>query len=169
MRNIFAATLIGLCLVSCAKKPVIEKEKYVVLHYRGTLADGSEFDSSQGGEPLAFICGAGLMIPGFEAGIAGLRAGEKKTITVKAKDAYGDYDQSRLFPVSREHFPPGFVFETGLQILIETTAGPLHALIADIMDTEILVDCNPPLAGKDLTFEVEILEVRDPTEEERSL
>ncbi|MCL1818878.1 MAG: FKBP-type peptidyl-prolyl cis-trans isomerase, partial [Spirochaetaceae bacterium] len=91
MKKIFAAALAGLCLfcTGCAKKPAIEKEKLVILHYQGTLADGSEFDSSREEEPLMFIYGAGMMIPGFEAGLAGLREGEKETITVKAADAYG--------------------------------------------------------------------------------
>ena len=114
-----------------------------------------------------FIYGAGMMIPGFEAGIAGLQAGEKKTITVAAADAYGDYDPDLLVAVPRDRFPPEIALEPGLQFFMQTPAGPLPARIKDITDKEIMMDCNPPLAGEDLIFDVEILEVRDPTEEER--
>ena len=114
-----------------------------------------------------FIYGVGLMIPGFEAGIAGLQAGEKKIITVKAADAYGEYDPNLLVAVPREQFPPGIVLETDLRFLLQTESGPLPARVKATTDKEVLMDCNPPLAGEDLTFDVEILEVRDPTEDER--
>ena len=169
MKKLFKAALVVLCLagIACAKGPVVENEKYVALHYRGTLNDGSEFDSSLGGEPLEFIYGVGMMIPGFEAGVAGMRSGQKKTFTVRAADAYGDYDPEMLFPVPREYFPDDFNFQIGVQLFLQTEVGPLPARIMEITDTEIFVDCNPPFAGEDLIFEVEILEVRDLSDEER--
>jgi peptidylprolyl isomerase len=156
----------GVLLTGCEKKPVVENEKYVSLHYKGTLSDGSEFDSSEGGEPLGFIYGAGMMIPGFEKGISGMRAGEKKTIYVKAEDAYGPYQEDLVGPVPREEFPPDFVPEIGMRFMVQTMYGPMPVRIKDMTEAEIFIDYNTPLAGEDLTFEIEILEIRNPTGEE---
>jgi peptidylprolyl isomerase len=161
------AVFTALCVfvTGCEKKPSIEGEKFVSVHYRGTLEDGSEFDSSEGREPLEFIYGVGMMIPGFEKGIAGLHVGDKKTFLVKADDAY-PYDERRVERIPLEMVPPEIAPEVGMQLYITLPTGPVPVIVKEITATEIVLDANNPLAGKDLTFDVEIMEIRDPTEEE---
>ena len=153
-------------LTGCEKKPVIENEKHVSLHYKGTLADGSTFDSSEGKDTLAFVYGVGMMIPGLETGIKGMKAGQKKTVLVKAEDAYGPYKDELVMPIPREQFPAELKPEVGMQLMAQTMFGPVPVRIKDLSDATVFVDYNAPLAGKDLTFDVEIMEVRDSTEEE---
>lgn len=153
-------------LAGCEKKPVIESEKHVSLNYKGTLSDGSVFDSSEGRDPLTFVYGVGMMIPGLETGIKGMKAGEKKTVLVKAEDAYGPYREELVMPVPRSEFPADITPEVGMKLMAQTMFGPVPVLIKELSDTTIFVDYNAPLAGKDLTFDVEIVEVREATEEE---
>ncbi|MDR1626702.1 MAG: peptidylprolyl isomerase [Spirochaetia bacterium] len=161
-----ACALACVFLAGCEKKPEVANEKLISLHYRGTLSDGSEFDSSEDGQPLEFIYGAGMMIPGFEKGIEGMREGEEKTIHVKAEDAYGAYDESRVVPVSKDSLPPDINPEIGMRLIARTKDGLMPVVIKDITATEIILDYNAPLAGQDLTFEIKIIAIRDPTEEE---
>jgi peptidylprolyl isomerase len=163
------AALAALCVffTGCGKKPEVADEKFISLHYRGTLSDGSEFDASEEGKPLEFIYGAGMMIPGFEKGIAGMHVGEEKTIHIKAEDAYGAYDETLVFPVARKEVPAGIIPEIGMQLMVQTEYGPRPIVIKDMNDTEIFLDYNMPLAGKDLTFEIKILEIRDLNAEEQ--
>ncbi len=160
------AVLLVAAFAGCAKKPVVEKDKYVILHYKGTLHDGTVFDSSEGKEPLKFVYGVGVMIPGLETGLKGMKAGEKKDVLVKAEDAYGPYRDDLVMPVPRKNFPSNIVPEVGMQLMAQTMFGPMPVRIKEVRENDILVDYNAPLAGKDLTFAVEIVEVRDPTAEE---
>jgi peptidylprolyl isomerase len=150
----------------CEKKPVVENEKHVTMHYKGTLPDGSVFDSSEGKEPIQFIYGVGMMIPGLETGMKGMKNGEKKTVLVKSDDAYGPYRDEMVMPVPKNDFPPNIVPEVGMQLMAQTAYGPVPVTIKEMSDTTVFVDYNAPLAGKDLTFDVEIVEVRNSTEEE---
>lgn len=130
----------------------------VRVHYRGTLSDGSEFDSSAGREPLEFVIGSGQVIPGFDAAVLGLEPGEKVTVTIPAADAYGEHNPEGLqpFPMSAFPSPPelGWAVELG---------GPnnerIPATIAEINGDEVILDFNHPLAGQDLTFEIELVEI----------
>jgi len=160
------ALLFVVVLAACGKKPAIENEKHVSLHYKGTLADGSTFDSSEGKEPLAFVYGVGMMIPGLETGIKGMKAGQKKTVLVKAEEAYGPYREDLVMPVPRDQFPAELKPEVGMQLMAQTMFGPVPVTIKELTVETVFVDYNAPLAGKDLTFDVEIVEVRDSTEEE---
>jgi len=95
-----------------------------------------------------------------------MKAGEKKDVLVKAEDAYGPYRDDLVMPVPRKNFPSNIVPEVGMQLMAQTMFGPMPVRIKEVTDKDILVDYNAPLAGKDLTFAVEIVEVRDPTAEE---
>lgn len=152
--------------VACEKKQQIEQEKYVSLHYTGTLADGTVFDSSQDRDPLEFIYGVGMLIPGLEKGIKGMTAGQKKTVKVKADDAYGPYRDDLILPVPREHFPEELDPQVGMQFMAQTMLGPIPVTIKEVTAETVHVDYNAPLAGKELTFQVEVLNVRDSTEKE---
>lgn len=158
--------LLIIALGSCEKKPAIEKEKHVTFHYKGTLDDGSVFDSSEGKEPLKFIYGVGQLIPGLENQMKGMKAGDKKTIKVKAEDAYGPYREDMVVPIPRKDFPANIKPEIGMQLMAQTMFGPVPVRIKDMNETSIFIDYNAPLAGKDLTFDIEIVEVRDATAEE---
>jgi FKBP-type peptidyl-prolyl cis-trans isomerase 2 len=152
-------------LADCVNSEVAD-EKLISLQYRGTLSDGSQFDASEEGKPLEFIYGMGMMIPGFEKGIAGMRVGEERTIHVKAEDAYGPYDETLVVPVPRTQMPTEIEIEPGMQFMAQTPYGPMPVTVKAVSDTEVFLDYNPPLAGKDLTFDIKILDIRDPTEEE---
>jgi FKBP-type peptidyl-prolyl cis-trans isomerase 2 len=107
-----------------------------------------------------------MMIPGFEKGIEGMSEGEERTIHVKAEDAYGAYDDRLIVSVPRNSMQPGIEPEIGMRLIAQTTYGPRPVVIKNITATEIILDYNEPLAGQDLTFEIKIVGIRDPTEEE---
>jgi peptidylprolyl isomerase len=131
----------------------------VKVHYRGTLADGSEFDCSEGREPLEFEVGAGMVIPGFDAAIMEMEIGDSKTVTIPAAEAYGDHDEAGLqtFPMD---FFGGQTPELGWAVELSTEDGQrVPATVAQITDDEVVLDFNHPLAGQDLTFELTLVEV----------
>ena len=130
----------------------------VSVHYRGTLADGSEFDSSEGREPLEFVVGSGQVIPGFDAAVIGLEPGDKVTVTIPAAEAYGDHNPEGLqqFPVSAFPSPP----EVGWAVELQGPNGErVPATIVEIADDQVTLDFNHPLAGQDLTFALELVEI----------
>jgi len=169
MRKYGALGLILVLLVAlggCEKKLKVEEEKFVSIHYTGTLADGTVFDSSQDRDPLEFIYGVGMLIPGLEKGLKGMTAGQKKTVKVKAEDAYGPYRDDLVLPVPREHFPAELEPQPGMQFMAQTMLGPIPVTIREVTAETVHVDYNAPLAGKELTFQVEVVSVRNSTEEE---
>ena len=130
----------------------------VRVHYRGTLSDGSEFDSSEGHEPLQFVVGSGEVIPGFDSAALALEVGEKVTVTIPAAEAYGDHSPEGLqtFPLSAFPSPP----EVGWAVELGGPNGErVPATIAEVNDEEVVLDFNHPLAGEDLTFELELVEI----------
>jgi FKBP-type peptidyl-prolyl cis-trans isomerase 2 len=159
--------LIVLALIGCGA--AVKDKKVVQMNYTLTLPDGSVYDTSigEGKEPLEFMIGAGRMIPTLEKQLLGLRVnGKKKKIVVKAADAYGTYDEKALQEVPRSQIPEGMALAVGQTYTIQTPAGPMPITIKSMDDKVIVMDLNHPLAGKDLTFDVQIMKVRDPTKEE---
>jgi peptidylprolyl isomerase len=131
----------------------------VNVHYRGTLADGSEFDSSEDREPLSFEVGAGQVIPGFDAAVSDLEVGGTTTVTIPADEAYGDHDEEgvQTFPLD---FFGGQVPEVGWTVELETQDGQqVPAAIIGVSEESVVLDFNHPLAGQDLTFEITLVEV----------
>jgi len=130
----------------------------VRVHYKGTLEDGSTFDSSEGRDPLEFTLGEGVVIAGFESAVSDLGVGESKKVTIPAEQAYGQPAEDAIRPIPLSAFPekpePGIVVE-----LAAPDGRRLAAVVAEIGDEEVLLDFNHPLAGKDLTFEIELVEV----------
>lgn len=134
----------------------MEKGKLVRVHYTGTLDDGTVFDSSIGREPLEFRAGMGQMIPGFDAAVLEMEVGDKKTVHIPAAEAYGEHDERRTATLPRE----GFNGEVGMKVMLKTVTGaPMAAVITAIDDNTVTVDFNHELAGKDLNFEIEVVEV----------
>lgn len=133
----------------------------VSVHYRGTLQDGTEFDNSYDrGETLTFEVGAGQMIPGFDAGVVGMTVGDTKEITIEAEQAYGPRMTEAVQEISKTNFPEGFQFLIGQQVQGTGPNGEnLAAVIVAEGDDTATLDFNHPLAGKDLNFSVELVEI----------
>lgn len=135
----------------------------VRVHYRGTLSDGSEFDSSRNGDPLEFTVGAQQVIPGFESAVAELAVGEAAEVTLAPEDAYGPYHDEAVQVVPSTAFAQDPV-EGCLVQLLGPNGEKLAATITKIDGEDVTLDFNHPLAGKDLTFEIELVEVVGPQE-----
>ncbi len=135
----------------------------VRVHYTGRLDDGSEFDSSAGREPIEFTLGAGQVIPGFEKAILGMEPGESKTFTIPAEEAYGPHRPELVHRVPRAQIPPHVELYEGARLEARDQAGNRIALtVLEVTDEEVTMDANHPLAGQNLTFEVQLVEVVAP-------
>ncbi|MCK0150633.1 peptidylprolyl isomerase [Marivita sp. S6314] len=133
----------------------------VSIHYTGTLADGETFDSSAGREPLEFAVGAGQIIPGLDQAIPGMAVGDKKVVVVPADQAYGQMDPNARQAVPRSEIPAEIPLEPGTQLQMQTPTGQVvPVMVAEVTDTEVTLDANHPLAGKDLTFAIELVEIK---------
>ena len=132
----------------------------VNIHYTGTLADGSQFDSSAGRDPLQFTVGAGQVIPGFDAAVTGMSVGEKKKVTIPADQAYGQPDPRAVQAIPRENIPDEIPLEVGLQLQAQGPQGqPIPVTVVEITDAEVTLDANHRLAGEDLTFDLELVSI----------
>jgi len=133
----------------------------VIIHYTGRLQDGTVFDSSSGREPLQFVIGSGQVIPGFDNAVTGMKKGEKKTADIPCQQAYGDRNPSMVIVVDRKHVPPEIDPEIGQRLQLGSPGGELLTVTVIKVDEEnITLDANPPLAGEDLTFDIELVEIR---------
>jgi FKBP-type peptidyl-prolyl cis-trans isomerase 2 len=132
----------------------------VRVHYKGTLTSGEVFDSSAGREPLEFTVGAGQMIPGFDAGVVGMALGEKKVVTIPAAEAYGEWIEENTIPFPKENIPADLKLEVGMELTMRNHEGqPFNVVVADILEDAVVLDANHPLAGKDLVFDIELVEL----------
>ena len=132
----------------------------VHLHYTGTLLDGTTFDSSEGRDPLTFVVGSGQIIPGLDAAMPGMAVGEKKTVEVPADDAYGQADPSAQQQVPRESVPEEIPLDLGTQLQVQTPQGQVMPVtVVAVTEEHVTLDANHPLAGKDLTFAIELVEI----------
>ena len=132
----------------------------VHVHYRGTLDDGTEFDSSAGSDPIVFTLGAGQVIPGFETAIEGMSTGEKKTERIDVDNAYGDHRAELVFTVGRDQIPDNAEVEVGDMLRVGFPDGSNAVVQVMAMDDQsVTLDANHPLAGKPLTFELELVSI----------
>lgn len=130
------------------------------MHYTGKLEDGTVFDTSLGGEPLEFTIGEGEIIPGFEEAVIGMQPGESKTVTVPSERAFGPHRDELVVEVGRDQFPPHLHPEVGQEYQMRQPDGHMIPVrVVEVSEEAITLDANHPLAGKDLTFEVQLLEV----------
>ena len=135
----------------------------VQVDYTGTLEDGTVFDTSTsvGREPLNFTLGEGKMIPGFEQAVLGMKVGESKTFTIPADEAYGPHSDDLVRVINREELTNIPDPEVGQQLYGSQTDGTtITGTITNVTDTTVTVDFNPPLAGKDLTFEIKLVSIQ---------
>lgn len=139
------------------------KGKKVKVHYTGTLDDGSKFDSSvDRGEPIEFVCMAGQMIPGFDAAVETMEVGETKTVHIPAQEAYGEYNEAMVQKVPVDSIPNGDQLPVGQTIYMMGPGGqPFPVFVKSIEDGIATFDMNHELAGKDLNFEITLVEVAD--------
>lgn len=132
----------------------------VRIHYTGTLTDGTVFDSSQGRDPLEFTVGSGQIIPGLDKAIPGMVAGDKKVVNIPCAEAYGEADENARQAVPRAQIPDHIPVDPGTQLQMQAPNGhvvPVVVISAD--ENEVVLDANHPLAGQDLTFDFELVEI----------
>ncbi|MDH3329861.1 MAG: peptidylprolyl isomerase [Desulfobulbaceae bacterium] len=132
----------------------------VKIHYTGKLNDGTVFDTSDGRDPLSFKIGGGQVIPGFEEAVLGMAKDEKKNVTIPPEKAYGPRKEEMVINVPRNQVPPDINPETGQRLQMQ---GPNEQMIiveiTEVTEENITLDANPPLAGKDLIFDIELVEI----------
>jgi len=140
----------------------IKNGNTVSVHYKGTLNDGTEFDNSRTrGTPLNFKVGSGKMIRGFDGACVGMTTGQTKTVSINPADAYGERNPKALQPVPKNAFGPDFNFQVGQPVQGNGPQGPFLALIHALENDMVVLDMNHPLAGKELTFEIEVVSVEN--------
>lgn len=132
----------------------------VKVHYTGKLTTGEQFDSSNGREPLEFTVGAGQMIKGFDSAMPGMKIGEKKTINILPADAYGEIDETAIIEFPKENIPKDMHLEKGMQLQLRNQEGqPFPVTVAEIKEDVLILDANHELAGKELVFDIELMEI----------
>ncbi len=130
----------------------------VKVHYTGTLDDGSQFDSSVGGEPMEVTLGGGQVIPGFEQGIEGMQVGETKQIHIPAEEAYGLRHEQLIQAVDRDQLQEDLDLEVGMQFQVDGGEGPMILTVTEVTPDTATLDGNHPMAGNNLNFELELVE-----------
>ena len=133
----------------------------VQVHYKGTLTDGTQFDSSEGREPLAFQLGGGMVIKGFDDGVTGMRIGEKKQVLIPAAEAYGESNPDMIFTFNRADMPQDMQVQVGdlLNMHADGNAQEVQVVVTELTDEFITVDANHELAGQDLVFDLELVRI----------
>lgn len=132
----------------------------VKVHYTGTLEDGTQFDSSAGRDPLEFTLGEGQVIPGFEQALFEMSVGETKTVNIPADEAYGAHQPELVQQVERGQIPPDIELSIGVQLQAQGPEGQaIRLVVTELDDSNVTLDGNHPLAGKALTFELELVEI----------
>ena len=132
----------------------------VKVHYHGKLRSGETFDSSEGREPLEFTVGGGQVIKGFDDGVTGMQVGDKKTVEISVEDAYGQKEEDRMVEVPKTQFPPDIDPQAGMQLMMSDGSGQqFPVIIAEVKDETVILDANHPLAGQELVFDIELVEI----------
>ena len=132
----------------------------VRINYAGRLTDGTSFDSSEGRAPLEFTLGQGQVIPGLDAHITGMAPGAKSTVTIPSDQAYGPHRDDAIQTLERAKVPEGIDIQVGTQLQARTADGSLLPIrVVELDESTVKVDANHPLAGKDLIFDVELVEI----------
>ena len=140
----------------------VKENSTVKVHYTGKLADGQVFDTSEGKEPLAFTLGEGRLIPGFEKGLIDMKLNEKKTINITKDDAYGDPREDLIIEVPKTELPQEMTPEVGMGLVSRTPEGQeMNLMVVEVREETVVLDGNHPLAGKDLIFDLEVVEITE--------
>jgi len=161
IRTVLIAVLLVEALLAggCAAQKA-EAGDTVIVHYTGRLDDGRVFDSSIGGEPLQFVIGGGGLLHGFEKAVVGMKAGEAKSVTIPAEEAYGPRYEDLVFVLDMELFKEEAKIEVGDMLTLPLPNGMVvSAVVVDISESSVTVDANPLLAGEDLTFDIHLVKI----------
>jgi peptidylprolyl isomerase len=132
----------------------------VRIHYSGTLDDGTQFDTSEGSDPLEFAVGSGMVIAGFDKAVEGMAVGESKSVKIPPEEAYGPRHDQLVQEVPKSALPDDIAPAVGMQLQGKSADGQvMNLVVTDVKDEEITVDANHPLAGEELTFDIELVEI----------
>ena len=143
-----------------AKPTVVAKGSRVSIEYTGTFEDGTVFDTTQGREPIGFVAGKGEVIKGFDDAVVGMKRGEQKTIKITPQDGYGERDEKLQQQVPRSVFPAEMKIDKGMGFSFKAPQDQvIHATITDVSNETVTVDMNHPLAGKNLVFELKVVDI----------
>ncbi len=138
----------------------VKEGDVVKVHYTGKLTNGEQFDSSIGREPLEFTVGAGQMIKGFDAALPGMNVGDKKTVNISAADGYGEKSDEAIIEFPKENVPAEMVLEPGMQLTLSNQYGqPVPVVVKEVKPEVIILDANHFLAGQELVFDIELVEI----------
>ena len=156
------------CIGDLLKRKLMAQEvkagDTVKVHYHGKLTDGTTFDSSEGRSPLEFEVGGGMVIKGFDDGVLGMTVGQKKTIEIPVEDAYGPRDPQAIIEFPIDRFPPNIKPEVGMQLAMNNGAGQqMPVVIVEVKPDAVVLDANHQLAGQDLVFDLELVEINSPS------
>jgi len=150
-----AILLTAIFAAGCGSSAVAKTGDTVKVHYTERMTDGTVFDTSVGSEPMEFTLGEGRLIPGFEQAVTGMQVGKSKTVTIPVDEAYGQRRDELIFEVERDELPADIEPEVGMQL--PTSQGVVT--IVEVTETMVKIDANHLLAGQDLTFEIELIEI----------
>jgi len=140
----------------------VKENNTVKVNYTGKLSDGQVFDSSEGKEPIEFTLGQGQLIPGFEKGLIDMELNEKKTITIAKEEAYGEINNDLIQEVEKTQLPQDMTPEVGMGLVSKSPDGQeMNLLVVEVREESIVIDGNHPLAGKELIFDLEVVEIKD--------
>lgn len=132
----------------------------VRVHYHGKLRSGETFDSSDGREPLEFTVGGGQVIPGFDQGVMGMQVGDKRTVEIDVTNAYGEKSEEMIIEFPKNQFPDDMNPEVGMQLMMNNGQGQQFPVtITEVKEESVMLDANHPLAGQDLIFDIELVEI----------
>jgi FKBP-type peptidyl-prolyl cis-trans isomerase SlyD len=148
---------------------VVQANSHVTLGYVLRSGDGEVLDASsgEGGEPIRYVQGYGMIVPGLEAAVAGMRVGDKKTVKLTAEQGYGTHDDELVLEIDRSEFPEPAAVTIGDEFVAESPDGDQVAMrVVEVHDASVVVDANHPLAGLAIEYDIEVEELRDATEEE---
>jgi FKBP-type peptidyl-prolyl cis-trans isomerase 2 len=141
----------------------------VKVHYKGTLEDGTVFDDSHGDEPIEFTIGNEELIPGFEEAVIGMSPDESREVTIEPEDAYGDRREDLVAAIDRDELPDDMDIEEGQHLRMEGQDGQTMIVrVVELEEETVTLDGNHPLAGKNLTFDIELLEIAEEGEAEEA-
>jgi FKBP-type peptidyl-prolyl cis-trans isomerase 2 len=139
----------------------VKENNTVKVNYTGKLSNGQVFDTSEGREPIEFTLGQGQLIPGFEKGVIDMKLNEKKTITIAKEEAYGEVNNDLIQEVKKTELPQDMSPEVGMGLVSKSPDGrEMNLMVVEVKDDSIVVDGNHPLAGKELIFDLEVVDIK---------
>ncbi len=140
----------------------VKENNTIKVNYTGKLSNGQIFDTSKGKEPIEFVLGQGRLIPGFEKGLIDMKLNEKKTIEIAKDQAYGDVNDNLIKEVNKTELPQDMEPKVGMGLVSKSPDGKeINLMVVEVKDESIVIDGNHPLAGQDLIFDVEVVEIKE--------